>query len=136
MGTRALFSFKDEHNTLTVYKHWDGYPEKRGAYGFIAKAVSFAWELPRFEADDFAAAFVAANKKQGGGDIRLTNEATTNGDTMGIEYWYTITAENDCLKVECRDLWNGEDLPEVFITKTGVVMMRDAELATAADLPL
>ena len=136
MSTRALFSFKDSDSLITVYKHYDGYPEKRGAYGFIAKAVSFAWELPRFEADDFAAAFVAANKKQGGGDIRLLSADATNGDVLGIEYEYTITAENDCLRVECRDLWNSENLPPVYITKTGVIMIRDTETATAADLPL
>lgn len=136
MSTRALFSFKDSDSLITVYKHYDGYPEKRGAYGFIARAVSFAWELPRFEADDFAAAFVAANKKQGGGDIRLLNADTTNGDVLGIEYEYTITAENDCLRVDCRDLWNSENLPPVYITKTGVIMMRETETATAADLPL
>lgn len=136
MSTRALFSFKDSDSLITVYKHYDGYPEKRGAYGFIAKAVGFAWELPRFEADDFAAAFVAANKKQGGGDIRLLSADATNGDVLGIEYEYTITAEKDCLRVDCRDLWNSENLPPVYITKTGVIMMRDIETATAADLPL
>jgi hypothetical protein len=45
---------------VTIYKHSDGYPE--GAVCWITRALEFAWPLPRFEADEFAAAFVAANK--------------------------------------------------------------------------
>ena len=41
---------------MTVYKHSDG------AVCWINKALEHAWPLPRFEADEFAAAFVAANK--------------------------------------------------------------------------
>jgi hypothetical protein len=44
---------------VTVYKHSDGYPD--GAVCWITKALEHAWPLPRFEADEFAAAFVAAN---------------------------------------------------------------------------
>jgi hypothetical protein len=42
------------------YKHSDGYPD--GAVCWITKALEHAWPLPRFAADEFAAAFVAANK--------------------------------------------------------------------------
>ena len=34
---------------------------------FIKKALSNAWALPRFEADEFSAAFVSANKDKDGG---------------------------------------------------------------------
>ena len=136
MSTRALYTFNDGHDNITVYKHWDGYPEKRGGYGFIANAMLYAWELPRFEADDFAAAFVAANKKEGGGDIRLTTESTTNGDVLGLAYWYTITLEGKRLKVECRDLWGGADLPPVYIDKAGKVIMPDGQVVEPAELPL
>lgn len=60
MSTRAMYSFVDEHETHHVYKHHDGYPT--GAAEWINAAVAFAWPLPRYEASDFAAAFVAANK--------------------------------------------------------------------------
>jgi hypothetical protein len=60
MSTRACYTFKDKHNTIHVYKHNDGYPT--GAAEHIARALPYAWPLPRFEAVDFAAAFVAANK--------------------------------------------------------------------------
>ena len=60
MSTRASYTFTDERGTHHVYKHHDGYLE--GAYEAITKALDCAWPLPRFEADEFAAAFVAANK--------------------------------------------------------------------------
>jgi hypothetical protein len=50
----------DHPQEFHVYKHHDGYPT--GAAEAIANAISNAWKLPRFEADEFGAAFVAANK--------------------------------------------------------------------------
>lgn len=85
MGTRAVITFIDEDNTFHVYKHWDGYPAEilKG----IENAKPFAWELPRFEADEFAAAFIAANKEKGGGDIRLTHTYEDHGD---LEFRYEV----------------------------------------------
>jgi hypothetical protein len=64
MSTRACYRFIDPDpanpEVVTVYKHSDGYPE--GAVCWITRALDHAWRLPRFEADEFAAAFVAANK--------------------------------------------------------------------------
>ena len=62
MSTRAIFSFYDKHSPkgIHVYKHSDGYPS--GAFDAIGNAFPFAWPLPRFEADEFAAAFVCGNK--------------------------------------------------------------------------
>lgn len=60
MSTRAVYSFKDSDGTYHVYKHHDGYPT--GAAQWLARAQTLAWQLPRYEADEFAAAFVAANK--------------------------------------------------------------------------
>ena len=60
MSTRALYTFIDGDSTHHVYKHHDGYPEWAAKH--IEAALPFAWALPRFEADEFAAAFVAANK--------------------------------------------------------------------------
>lgn len=90
MSTRAVITFIDEDNTFHVYKHWDGYPADilKG----IENAKPFAWELPRFEADEFAAAFIAANKGKGGGDIRLTH---TYEDHPDLEFRYEVRA-TDC----------------------------------------
>ncbi len=63
MSTRAVYTFIDPElprNTHHVYKHHDGYPT--GAAIAIANAQPYAWPLGRFEADEFAAAFVAGNK--------------------------------------------------------------------------
>jgi hypothetical protein len=118
MSTRGLYTFVDSDNTrLNVFKHWDNYPE--GAYPFIQNALALAWDLPRFEADEFGAAFIAANKK-GGGDLRLLNEASTNGNILGIEYHYLITSEGNALKVITRDLYNATELPIVYITKDSI----------------
>jgi hypothetical protein len=90
MGTRSIWTFADtdfipekEHH---VYKHWDGYPE--GASAFLIKTLlsERAWALPRWEADEFAAAFIAANK-EGPGDIRLSSG---RHDACDVEYGYTL----------------------------------------------
>ena len=130
MSTRGLYTFTDsEGDSFTVFKHWDNYPS--GAYNFIQKALTKAWDLPRFEADEFAASFIAANKKDGGGDLRLTNEATTNADVLGIEFIYTITSEGGALKVITRDLWQGVDLPAVYITASDIILPITADEVTA-----
>lgn len=96
MSTRACYVFKDETNTFTVYKHYDGYPE--GAAQFFVKAIPYAWDLPRFEASDFAAAFIAANKEKGGGNIYLTTNPEAHAD---IEYVYElIQAKNGQLVIK------------------------------------
>jgi hypothetical protein len=62
MSTRAMYTFRnaDGSEEYHVYKHSDGYPT--GAAEALVAALEHAWPLPRYEADEFAAAFVAANK--------------------------------------------------------------------------
>jgi hypothetical protein len=55
------FDTNDWPGVVTVYKHRDGYPS--GAAQAIEAALPHAWPLPRFEPDEFAAAFVRGNKK-------------------------------------------------------------------------
>lgn len=87
MGTRAVLIFTDiEGDEFAVYKHWDGNP--RNIARLLDEARLYAWPVPRFEADEFAAAFVAAAKK-GEGDVRLMHDA--NAD-VGQQYTYTVTA--------------------------------------------
>lgn len=89
MSTRAVYTFKDERDSFAVYKHYDGYPE--GAVEFIKNALDFAWGGGRFEASDLSAAFVAANKGKGGGDVYLTKGHTRHGD---LDYDYVIYYKN------------------------------------------
>ena len=86
MGTRAVFTFKDDYGSHAVYKHMDGYPE--GAADCLTKAIPFSWGLDRYEACDFSAAFVAANKQKGG-DVYLTDSVHTYAD---LEYHYELTS--------------------------------------------
>lgn len=94
MATRAVYTFRDQFNTYHVYKHWDGYPE--AALEFIAKAQGYAWDLPRYEAGDFAAAFIAANKKPGGGDVYFTSHWESHVD---LDYRYVVQLVENRLQV-------------------------------------
>lgn len=61
MSTRALYTFIGDDGNHNVYKHHDGYPS--GAARTLKMAIDwFAWQLPRYENDEFAAAFVTAGK--------------------------------------------------------------------------
>ena len=101
MGTRAVYTFLDDRGTHHVYKRWDGYPE--GALQFISFAKDKAWPLPRYEADEFATAFISANK-EASGDLRLTEHWDKHGD---LDYRY---------EVRCRS--NDKDL-HVIIYQVG-----------------
>lgn len=98
MSTRAMYTFKDEHQTIHVFKHHDGYPE--GGISWIANARPYAWDFPRFEADEFAGAFVHANK-EGPGGIRLCHGKNHAWEYFGdCEYWYQISHDGKNLIVE------------------------------------
>ena len=100
MSTRAVYTFRDkptwsdEDRDYHVYKHNDGYPEE--ALKAIINALDYAWPLPRFEADEFSASFIAANKGKGGGDCYLTEGPQAHGDLV---YKYVIELKNDKLWV-------------------------------------
>lgn len=116
MSTRALYTFKDENGEYHVYKHSDGYPE--WALKFIDNAREKAWPLPRFEADDFAAAFVAANK-DGGGGIRLTTGKTWDkAISSDCEYHYVIRAKAGRIIVAAYSV-TGADKPEQELLNEG-----------------
>lgn len=88
MSTRAVYTFIDENETFHVYKDCDGYPE--GAIQWISNAIDKAWEGPRFEAAEFGAAFIAANKTESGG-VYLTHTYENHGD---LEYRYEIRSSH------------------------------------------
>lgn len=112
-----MYSFIDAHDTFHVYKHHDGYPT--GAAEAIQNAVAYAWQLPRFEADEFSAAFVAGNKSTGGG-VRLMHSGEWRDVAPGdLEYRYEISkrdGDNElsvrCYSVHCdrNDKWSETEL--------------------------
>ena len=102
MGTRAVYVFKDSVDStdrFCVYKHWEGYPSDSAAS--LVSALYKTWDLPRYEPDEFAAAFIAANK-HGSGNIRLTNGPENHDD---LEFIYEISqAKNGQLIIKAFDV--------------------------------
>ena len=107
MSTRACYTFCDPNGSrYHVYKHHDGYPyhgqrsaidgvlSECGGLVWIENAKPFAWELPRFEADDYAAAFVAANKPIDGGGVRLIRTPEPWEFSSDSEYWYKVSVSS------------------------------------------
>jgi hypothetical protein len=104
MSTRAVYTFWEGDHSIHVYKHHDGYPyvsdgvSEAGGLLWIKKAKELAWDLPRFEANEFAASFVAANHSRSGGCRLITTEHPWEypGDP---EYWYKIRQATPALDV-------------------------------------
>lgn len=94
MSTRATYVFKEADEQFVVYVHCDGYPS--GAAKYIARAVPLAWSLPRFEANEFACAFICGAGLNPG-YVRLAKEP----DDYGPAYMYEITERDGALNVAC-----------------------------------
>ena len=80
MSTRATITVADSRDSFDIYQHHDGYPE--GPFGLVRQlgmAQRLAWDLPRFEAADFAAAIIAVLKDRGGSTY-LTADAEAHTD--------------------------------------------------------
>lgn len=60
MSTRCIITLSSNSGICHVYKHEDGYLS--GIQRLLAHALPFAWPLPRFEADDFAASIITADR--------------------------------------------------------------------------
>ena len=114
MSTRCNIIVKDEYNSIQLYRHCDGYPS--GVIPDLPEALRFAWELPRMQADDMAAAIIRA-WKENSGNIYIDGSAdlpkTLHGD---IEYYYVIEPDEKSGKwhVECHDYCcgYGDDIPK------------------------
>lgn len=106
MGTRAIISFTEKGEAHHIYKHFDGYPS-----GVIEcfKALferGLCWNLPRYEADEMAAGFVAA-AKDGQGNVRLARSRTQASD---VEFGYKVYQDKTGLlrmRVTSCDFWDG-----------------------------
>lgn len=80
MSTRATITVADQHDSFDLYQHHDGYPDgPHGLVRHIALARRLAWDLPRFEAADFAAAIIAVLKDRGGSTY-LAKDADAHSD--------------------------------------------------------
>lgn len=138
MATRAIISFIDQKKTYHVYKHNDGNPES--IYAGIRKALKYSWPLPRYESSDFAAAYIAANKKKknsfekmnglGGGDVYLADNWF---DRIDLSYRYEVTFETLGLVIKtyepilAGDVWSWKQVSGRLTIKTPVIKdKRDA----------
>ena len=133
MSTRACYTFTDSQGDFHVYKHHDGYPYNGGVYNgerfeggglvWIENAKPFAWDLPRFEADDFAASFIMANK-DGGGGCRLINKAHPWEEHTDSAYWYkvkiAVPALDVWVDVYSVDWWDDSNRQEKLIMSGGL----------------
>lgn len=89
MSTRCNILVRDEHQTIQLYRHCDGYPES--VIPDLKEVLAYAWELPRFEADDFSAAMVRAWKREGGGGVYIDGDYVPSDTLHGdIEFLYVI----------------------------------------------
>ena len=91
MGTHAIVTFKDADEEHSVFKHFDGYPSV--LLKDLERAKKYAWPLPRFEANEFSAAFVVALKLE---TVKSVDNAGYGNDYGGgvrlvgkdeIEHW-------------------------------------------------
>lgn len=134
MSTRCTVTVrdrKDGNHAFTIYRHSDGYPDTpHGVLATLKGALSYAFPLPRFEEDDFAAAIVAAWKTPGkmsgtycyqGGDIRLMESRDSCGDS---EYHYEIFPDGKgrvCVETLRRndetDQWEPHGAPRFLTAK-------------------
>ena len=118
MSTRAIYSFETDMGAVHVYKHHDGYPT--GAADALKAAQAFAWPLPRYEGDDFAAAFVAANKTGQGGGVRLIPQGLQPQQfASDVEYRYVISVDGRMVTVFACDYWVGAG-KETFLFTTSL----------------
>jgi len=108
MSTRAVYSFYDDisEDGVHAYVHHDGYPA--GAAKRIEAAKALAWGLPRFEADEFGASFVAANKT-GPGSVRLTPGPDHHGD-LAYRYEIRFDSVKKDLEVTAFDTYTGQQI--------------------------
>lgn len=96
MSTRATLTVSDQDDRFDIYRHHDGYPN--GPHGVIhdlKAATDKAWQSPRFEAGDFAAATVAQMKKSPG-SVYLTEEAARHSDRA---FHYEVSFAENALRV-------------------------------------
>ena len=91
MGTKAAIKFADAAGRYAiVYTQSDGGP--KGIQRMLLRAIDeeLVWRFPRFEADEFAAGFISANKKNEGG-FRIMN---TMSD-LWCDFVYVVNFNSD-----------------------------------------
>jgi|TARA_R110002020_G_scaffold305142_1_gene520917 hypothetical protein len=115
MSTRACYTFRDKESAYSVYYHYDGYPSN--ALKMISKAKEAAWQFPRFEADEYAAAFCYTAKDGKAGGARLTAGPHRHGD---LSYRYDVWFQDNDLMVK---IWEVDFHNEKLLDKGNIYEM-------------
>lgn len=126
MSTRALIKIKDVNNNhlVTLYNHWDGYPEGLGArLKEYIKSGTLVNGIPVMSDKSvvlwngfgcFTASLIAA-LKDGPGNLYVCPK---NHDNCWQEYVYTIKQlKNNKIRLTCYDVCNKKNIlnfTEVF----------------------
>lgn len=101
MSHNSTINVVDEHDVCTLYAH-DLDPDE--AEDLIHDALRYAWPLPRFEANDFAAAIIRAGKHEGGGDLYLDNPVPMTAKSLfGRSFGFEVRQQDDGLILTVRD---------------------------------
>jgi hypothetical protein len=115
MSTRALYSFFEKgESTINIYVHSDGYPS--GAVDYLKAMLPLAWPLPRYEASDMAAAFVAGNKSHPGNVRIYSSGFPQRVAPQDLEYMYEIRMVGGQLQIKCFEA-NYDDENSKWFTK-------------------
>ena len=112
MGTRAIYTFEDGYTERHVFIHYDGYPTGAASYFRKWLEAGTSWPLPRFEADEAAAGFIAAVKR-GPGNVRI---CSARFDYCDVEFGYRVTSQDGTLRVQVAttDYWGGAPAEHIF----------------------
>lgn len=81
-----MLTIKDRFSNFYIYIHRNGAPEQ--VIANIQKAIEFAWELPRFEAWEFATAIIKV-LKEWPWKVYLCRHFDR---VMNVDYHYEISA--------------------------------------------
>jgi hypothetical protein len=131
MGTRAIYTFEDDSCERHIFVHYDGYPKGAADYFKQWLDTNYSWTLPRFEADEAAAGFVAAIKT-GPGNVRICGDRFSYTD---VEFGYRLFTLRDELHVQCSTTNYRGDAPAEHIIFDGPMsefMARAAEIQADA----
>ncbi|MCE2722064.1 MAG: hypothetical protein LW865_02080 [Betaproteobacteria bacterium] len=100
MSASAEIQFKDGEETFAIHQHSDGYPEgEHGVIAAIEKSIPYAWRDGRFEAAEFACAYIRANKVRRGG-LYLLKEPTDAAVEVSALHLYVVTSNGESLTIE------------------------------------
>tara|TARA_R100001594_G_scaffold100256_1_gene134856 strand:- start:800 stop:1219 length:420 start_codon:yes stop_codon:yes gene_type:complete len=120
MSTRAVYEFNNKENpydksVVSVYKHYDGYPE--GGIGFIKNAKdlyesgvfngNFEYKDDVTARDGMVLAFMSHPQNEG--SKSFTESWENHGD---LEYFYKIYA-NESVEIFSVASWENEGRPEL-----------------------